>query len=523
MPKINKIYQGNCLDIMRTWSNEFIDCVVTSPPYWNLRDYGIDPTEWPEISYSPMCGLSEITIPEMTCCFGLEETIEAYIGHAVLIFREVFRILKKEGTLWLNIGDSYAQSGKGGKNKNYWKKHTQFGKLANINTLGKPSNAKKLGLKPKDICGIPWRLAFALQADGWILRQDIIWAKTNYMPESVKDRCTKSHEYVFLFSKSKEYYFNQKNIYELAKYDGRKQETMRKSSKYVNKKLAPHLSVNTFHNRTHARWNKNEYGERIRNKSSVWKISIKGFKEAHFATFPEKLIVPCILAGCPMQYFYCNRCEESIYLNYGTKANIQKLQKLWKTISSNRQMGKRKDVLCKKMQSKMDCQTQKINERMDCNHERLQDDSMRKSSKCIKRRICNGTSTCNGRSNGTIPNKTRSSSSYKSYKNRQQDRKFRNNDERESRQNEKTADPSNYLSPLWEENKNIGTCPKCGNSLICKKGICLDIFMGAGTTALVAKKLMRNYLGTELNTEYVKMAENRIIDEMSLFAGVNNE
>jgi site-specific DNA-methyltransferase (adenine-specific) len=150
------------------------------------------------------------------------------------------------------------------------------------------------GLKPKDLIGIPWRVAFALQAEGWYLRQDIIWAKTNPMPESVKDRCCKSHEYIFLFSKSKNYYFNHEIIREPAAYDGRKDTVFKGSEKYSNTNLI-------FHERGHERWQRGVNGEYLRNKRSVWSVNNKSYKGVHFATFPDTLIEPCILAGSKEQ------------------------------------------------------------------------------------------------------------------------------------------------------------------------------------------------------------------------------
>ncbi|KKK44926.1 hypothetical protein LCGC14_3166320, partial [marine sediment metagenome] len=198
----NTIICGNSLEVIPTWQAESVDCCVTSPPYWGLRDYGLPPTKWPDGS---------------VCCYGLEPTPELYVEHTVLIFAEVWRVLKPEGTLWLNLGDSYNaynhnRGPAAGANKNH---HEIM-----------PSAVRGLSaanLKPKDLVGIPWRVAFALQADGWYLRQDIIWNKPNPMPESVTDRCTKAHEYIFLLSKSARYYFDAEAIREAAEYGRREQ------------------------------------------------------------------------------------------------------------------------------------------------------------------------------------------------------------------------------------------------------------------------------------------------------------
>ena len=231
--------------------DESIQCCVTSPPYWGLRDYGVEGQ------------------------LGLEATPDEYVTNMVEVFREVRRVLKKDGTLWLNLGDSY--NGSGGAGGDYTAGGLKEGQRRY------PGRHLKT-LKPKDLVGIPWRVAFALQADGWYLRQDIIWHKPNPMPESVKDRCTKAHEYVFLMTKHKKYYFNATSIAEKAAYDGRKDEIYKGGAKDV--------SIGK-----HKRWRSDEDGEKIRNKRSVWTITTKPYKGAHFATFPPKLVEPMILAG----------------------------------------------------------------------------------------------------------------------------------------------------------------------------------------------------------------------------------
>lgn len=244
MLEINKIHQGDALDLLRQLDNKSINCCITSPPYFGLRDYGVEEQ------------------------LGLEKTPDEFVNNLVKVFREVRRVLKPDGTLWLNLGDSYAGSGKGsnpdGSTHNSSKKGKQGTHKGTILGITKPQKAKRIGLKPKDLIGIPWKVAFALQADGWYLRQDIIWHKPNPMPESCTDRCTKSHEYIFLLSKSNKYYYNQKAIKESHKGDSLK------------------------------RWE-----EDGKNKRSVWIVPTKPFKQAHFATFPPKLIEPCVRAGCP--------------------------------------------------------------------------------------------------------------------------------------------------------------------------------------------------------------------------------
>jgi len=223
---------------------------------------------------------------------GLEKTPQEYVAKMVEVFREVRRVLRDDGTLWLNLGDSYAGSMNG--SNDYRDKESSISRNNEKYKGQKPG--RPAGLKAKDLCGIPWRLAFALQADGWWLRQDIIWHKPAPMPESVTDRCTKSHEYIFLLTKSAKYFYDAVAIQEEAAYDGRKDEMMKGSQKYENG-YVPNQSAQTIAARGHARWNKNEEGLRVRNKRSVWSMNSQPYMGAHFATFPEELPLTCIKAG----------------------------------------------------------------------------------------------------------------------------------------------------------------------------------------------------------------------------------
>jgi len=302
---MNKIFNENCLTGLAKLESGTVDCCVTSPPYFGLRDYGTDEQ------------------------IGLEETPDAFVKSLVEVFREVKRVLKNDGTLWLNLGDSYFSDSKGSGGKSE-KQDSNPGSFY-VTKKFKRTN----GLKPKDLIGIPWRVAFALQADGWYLRQDIIWHKPNPMPESVTDRCTKAHEYIFLLSKSARYYYDA---------DAIKEETGREAG-------APRIFGAKKQEGTLRQDIGREFvDDGTRNKRSVWTVTTKPYSGAHFATFPQDLIEPCIKAGCR-------------------------------------------------------------------------------------------------------PN-----------------------------------------------------------------GIVLDPFMGAGTTAIVARKLNRNYIGYELNPEYIKIAERRIVDELGMFA-----
>lgn len=311
------IYIGNVLDRLSEIADGSVQTCVTSPPYWGLRDYGT--AEWeggdPNCSHKvgratrggltefqqnnkgsfgdeavwvcPHCGAQRIDEQ-----LGLELTPEDYVASMVKVFREVWRVLADDGTLWLNIGDSYAHNVREHKSKS----GVQNGNRGTKVMETPDRDFSKSGIKTKDLVGIPWRLAFALQADGWYLRQDIIWAKPNPMPESVTDRCTKSHEYVFLLSKSPRYYFDSQAIREKgAMVAGDSAGSPQRNTKETHglgggntgmtaakEKLARELT---------------EKGYSTRNKRDVWTITTKPYKSAHFAVMPEALVEPCVLAG----------------------------------------------------------------------------------------------------------------------------------------------------------------------------------------------------------------------------------
>ena len=319
-----RIVTADCREALRDLDDESVHCVVTSPPYWGLRDYG-----------NGDAGI------------GLEATMPQHLAALVEVFREVRRVLRTDGTLWLNYGDAYAGS---------WGAQSRgegvgaASRLSGGQVHAAPKNThtgsakRTLGLKPKDLMGLPWRLAFALQDDGWWLRQDIIWSKPNPMPESVTDRCTKAHEYLFMLSKAERYYFDQDAILEPASENtharlsqdvqsqvgsARAHAGAKTNMKAVARKTDdhPHRYVKGFNER----WDANEreigVGSRrrprkaapngsgtkqnasfdaamaimpvMRNKRSVWEIATQPFSEAHFATFPPALIEPCVLSGSP--------------------------------------------------------------------------------------------------------------------------------------------------------------------------------------------------------------------------------
>ncbi|MEG1038688.1 MAG: site-specific DNA-methyltransferase [Pseudomonas sp.] len=262
---------GDCRETLKSIPDGSVHCCVTSPPYFGLRDYG------------------------MADQIGLEKTPQAFVAELVAVLREVRRALRDDGTLWLNLGDSYARS----PGKGQHKPGQSGGKNAYVYDRGNGRAASTFlgeGLKEKDLVGIPWRVAFALQEDGWYLRQDIIWQKPNPMPESVTDRCTKSHEYSFLLTKSARYYFDHEAVKEPAVGGQSGNATSFKRTGSKRGQTIPGQSYGSHRpdrDTTH-------YNGEARNRRSVWNVATRPYKGAHFATFPPELIEPCILAGCPL-------------------------------------------------------------------------------------------------------------------------------------------------------------------------------------------------------------------------------
>lgn len=342
-----RVIQGDCIDGMKTLPDQSVQMCVTSPPYFGLRDYGtaswdggdpicqhrvgnqVQDSKAPgaiqsgmrpgaDASTCKLCGAKRIDQQ-----IGLEATPDAFVAKLVEVFREVKRVLRDDGTVWLNLGDSYAGY-HGNKNEEVPTSATN-GWTNGTNENARTSTANRNGLKQKDLIGIPWRVAFALQADGWYLRQDIIWHKPNPMPESVTDRCTKAHEYIFMLTKSARYWYDAKAIKEPStwiapKPDGNASTLTGQKRHRANPEFniclpeeqrRPDLSGRSDkqrgHGRRHAgfneRWSgmtKEEQGAMGRNKRSVWTVATRPYAGAHFATFPPELIRPCILAGCPV-------------------------------------------------------------------------------------------------------------------------------------------------------------------------------------------------------------------------------
>jgi len=255
---------GDSLEMLQGLPDRSVQCCVTSPPYWGLRDYGHEGQ------------------------IGPQPTPEAYVAKMVEVFREVRRVLREDGTLWLNLGDSYARQAGDDSKKDPTSQATGFANVIAAGCAKKGNNIPPPGLKPKDLIGIPWRVAFALQADGWWLRQDIIWSKPNPMPESVTDRCTKAHEYVFLLTKSERYFYDADAVSEAV------------AASSVERLSQTTLAIQGGSDRVPGKTNgpmKAVGGTSTRNRRSVWTITTKPYSEAHFATFPPELPRLCKVAG----------------------------------------------------------------------------------------------------------------------------------------------------------------------------------------------------------------------------------
>lgn len=346
-----QVRQGEVREQLRELDTESVQTVVTSPPYWGLRDYGIDPSVWggaPECEHewgeqqrgkrtdilpadqttsegrigtddrqgaAALAGGRYCECGAWLGCLGLEPSPEQYVANLTDVFREIRRVLRPDGTVWLNLGDSYAAKARGSDNG--WDKSRltnpgsqQKAQAASMRGTGERHRGKSSGLKNKDLVGTPWRVAFALQADGWWLRSDIIWAKPNPMPESVTDRPTRSHEYLFLLAKSERYFYDSEAVREPYRYG-------RDHPRNVDNPPESHVPGAPIHSGLRRSGNaERKYGEdadrpgshlgrsipwqeegRGRNRRSVWEIATRPYPEAHFATFPPALIEPCVLAG----------------------------------------------------------------------------------------------------------------------------------------------------------------------------------------------------------------------------------
>jgi DNA modification methylase len=253
------IVVGHCLDLLAAMPSESVDCCVTSPPYWGLRDYGDPGQPWPEVAYRLLPGMPEIVVPARTVALGQEPEPYHYVAHLVAVFREVRRVLKPTGTLWLNIGDSYAAGGKSGK--------------------------------AKDLVGIPWLVAQALRADGWYLRSECIWEKPNCTPESVTDRPTRAHEQVFLLAKAQRYHYDQDAVRE-PHTDPRVSKNGRGGKNAMRGQAEIRPRGNLLSDTRY-------YNPLGRNKRTIWRAAVSRDGVGHFAVMPTEIVRPCVLAGCP--------------------------------------------------------------------------------------------------------------------------------------------------------------------------------------------------------------------------------
>lgn len=301
--KLDTIHQSDCLKGLRCLPDNFIHCCVTSPPYWRLRDYNVSGQ------------------------LGLEDTLEEYVANLVAVFEEIKRVLKPDGTVWLNLGDCYWGSGKAGKNPAYQKRHKEFGKLSKNNSrFGLPVTGKHPEIKAKDLIGLPWMVAFALRKQGWWLRQEIIWHKKNGMPESIRDRCTRSHEHIFMLAKSPRYYYNAAAIKTPLTESSLKDNRLLSPDAYnilknyslnagsgnpdggrksigalpIARRSGKQSGYGIRHAHFNERWSRSsrqELLEKGANRRSVWSLPSTPYKGAHFATFPPSLPETCIKAG----------------------------------------------------------------------------------------------------------------------------------------------------------------------------------------------------------------------------------
>ena len=417
-----RILVGDAIEQMRTLPDDSVHCCVTSPPYWGLRDYGVDGA------------------------YGREPTVGEYVGRMTAVFGEVKRVLRHDGTLWLNMGDGYNSipgNGRGGER--------------NIDG-GIPHRSGGLNLerslKPKDLIGMPWRVAFALQADGWWLRSDIIWAKPNPMPESVTDRPTRSHEFVFLLTKRGRYFYDADAIVEqslhagrVVSYNGTQKNTGHENPTYIGSSGPRDIKV-----------------KKTRNKRDVWWIPPQPYTGAHFATFPEKLVEPCILAGCPAPGKHCG-CDEPIHTPTGTSGHEDPTMQTGRA-GMNRPRGDNEGrrVITRRIQRDQARQLRESPHR---------DEMEQEAGDAFAHYIRTDLS-------GARPVPER-------------------------------------LTQQWSGRGWLTTLDGSCDCPMQPGGTVLDPFCGSGTTGVVAMREGRSFVGVELNPEYVEMARQRIIGDAPLF------
>jgi DNA modification methylase len=478
------LYVGDALEVLRGLPDESVHCCVTSPPYWGLRDYGTGSWEGgdPECDHSrhvdygkkndtnqgairggPMgqtcdkCGATRVDRQ-----IGLESTPDEFVAAMVSVFREVRRVLRADGTCWLNLGDSYSHGGNGARDPERWPKQSR--------NDHRVEHRNRAGGSPKNLVGIPWRVAFALQADGWYLRSDIIWSKPNPMPESVTDRPTKAHEYLFLLSKSPRYFFDQEAVRESVssvqppRRFGRKEYAQAQAEDGY--KGAREVALETGQGTDQSMGNhfgRVFGGHTSRNVRSVWEIATQPYPDAHFATFPEALPDRCIRAGTS-ERGCCPVCgapwEREVERGESDYARLKREQGHdWTDMDA---AGFERGVILKGGEGG---QTRNANGTVP-------------SLRAAARRDVGWRATCEC---GTV-----------------QLPRVRDGD----------VEPVN----------RVGALPILQPCLEPVPAVVLDPFMGSGTTALVARKLGRRSIGIELNEEYARLAARRL-QQQSLFAG----
>ena len=505
---MNKIEFGDCREIMKRWIDEGvkIQTCITSPPYYGLRDYGTATWEGGDINcdhkeylgghgeasklqtknkgtqqynYRDIC--KKCGAKRVDSQIGLEQTPKEYIDNMVDVFNHVKELLADDGTLWVNIGDSYARTGGDSSQKGrHWDKRKN-----NSNT-GHNRYASDMGLKAKDLIGIPWMLAFALREAGWYLRQDIIWHKPNPMPESVTDRCTKSHEYIFLLSKSDKYYFNHLAIKEQgvtpAGTKGAKGSVERQNQFGVN-----------------ARPPEYKIYDGMRNKRDVWSVNVRPYKGAHFATYPIALIEPCILAGSPEKI--CVECNTPYKRQTKIERNLtlEEVEQIRNNIIETNKEKKPYAIIDKEFRNQV------IEYRNLPNHDELR--KYLQSNRNLVGLTIDQIETAFGTQ---APHHWfEKGGSYPDKEDWLQIKQMLLLDDKYDKEMTEIF----YKSGLKCDNKYLdeGLVKQCKcDTNETKAGIVFDPFMGSGTTAQVALQHGRQYLGCELNKEYEKLQQERI-------------
>jgi DNA modification methylase len=501
---MNKIEFGDCREIMKRWIDEGvkIQTCITSPPYYGLRDYGTATWEGGDINCDHKDARSrgddikdgdkqgtnagsrpnkkficECGAKRVDNQIGLEQTPKEYIDNMVDVFNHIKELLADDGTLWVNIGDSYSSGGRTSTTNQSLRGNTEYG-------VTRPPVIQ--GIKPKDLIGIPWMLAFALREAGWYLRQDIIWHKPNPMPESVTDRCTKSHEYIFLLSKSPQYYFDHLAIKEQgvtpAGTKGAKGSVERQNQFGVN-----------------ARPPEYKIYDGMRNKRDVWSVNVRPYKGAHFATYPTALIEPCILAGSPEKI--CVECNTPYKRQTKIERNLtlEEVEQIRNNIIEINKEKKPYAIIDKEFRNQV------IEYRNLPNHDELRE-YLQSNRNLVGLTIDQIETAFNTQAPHHWFEK---GGSYPDKEDWLQIKQMLLLDDKYDKEMTEIF----YKSGLKCDNKYLdeGLVKQCKcDTNETKAGIVFDPFMGSGTTAQVALQHGRQYLGCELNKEYEKLQQERI-------------